>query len=87
MDTADWTRYSPQHQFDFSGDKLAQQWSRLHRVDAEPYPDSAYVERFLNQSPLVLSSINLSEQSSQYLSEQLQQAWPLTPCLIVSPGI
>ena len=77
MDTTAWVKYSPQHQFDFSGDKLAQQWSRLHRVDDEPFPDSAYVERFLRQSPLVLSSINLSEQSSQYLSEQLQQAWRL----------
>ncbi len=41
MNTRNWSDFPhPQKPFDYSGDKLAKAWKKLHRGDCEPWPDS-----------------------------------------------
>jgi tetratricopeptide (TPR) repeat protein len=58
----------PDKAFDYSGDKLAKAWSKLHAGDQEPYPDEKHVGR------LVKANAKLGKDAAK-IAAQLQDAW------------
>ncbi|MGH8042222.1 MAG: hypothetical protein ACREPN_09285 [Rudaea sp.] len=58
----------PDKAFDYTGDKLAKAWSKLHAGDLEPFPDESQVSRQLK------SNAKLGKGAGK-LAAQLQDAW------------
>ena len=54
--------------FEYSGDKLAKAWDKLHAGDAEPYPDQARIAKLLKVNPKL-------GKDAAAIADTLQQAW------------
>ncbi len=54
--------------FDYTGDKLAKAWPKLHAGDQEPYPDEKHVAALIKANP------KLGKDSTS-IAVQLQDAW------------
>lgn len=58
----------PYKAFDYSGDKLAKAWPKLHAGDLEPFPDEKHIARLLKANPKLGKDANT-------ISAQLSDAW------------
>lgn len=58
----------PDKAFDYTGDKLAKAWKKLHAGDLEPFPDEKHVAALLKANPKL-------GKDAGTLAEQLQEAW------------
>jgi uncharacterized protein YdbL (DUF1318 family) len=58
----------PDKAYDYTGDKLAKAWPKLHAGDQEPYPDEKYLAKLLKTNP------TLGKDAGK-LAAQLQDAW------------
>jgi tetratricopeptide (TPR) repeat protein len=56
--------------FDYSGDKLAKAWGKLHAGDCEPYPDEARIAALLAAHPKLGKAADAGK-----IAGTLQQAW------------
>lgn len=54
--------------YDYSGDKLAKAWAKLHAGDQEPFPDDKHVAKLIKANP------KLGKDAAK-LAAQLQDAW------------
>ncbi|MEP6880379.1 MAG: hypothetical protein ABI866_00230 [Dokdonella sp.] len=69
MAKKNWTAFPHKDKaFDYTGDKLAKAWPKLHAGDQEPYPDEKHVAALLKANP------KLGKDSAS-IAQQLQDAW------------
>ena len=54
--------------FDYSGDKLAKAWPKLHAGDQEPFPDETHVDVLLKANPKL-------GKDAAAIAADLQEAW------------
>ncbi len=64
----------PDASFDYAGAKLKKAWPRLHRGDAEPFPDAAWVTQILDEAPTAGKSIK-GKAEPKAIAEALGDAW------------
>lgn len=66
---AKWAAFPyPDKAFDYTGDKLAKAWPKLHAGDQEPFPDEKHVTKLLKANP------KLGKDAAK-LADALQDAW------------
>jgi tetratricopeptide (TPR) repeat protein len=66
-----WTKFPHESKsFDYSGDKLAKAWPRLHAGDCEEFPDAARIAAVLKANPKLGKAADAGA-----IAETLQQAW------------
>jgi len=58
----------PDKAFDYSGDKLAKAWPKLHAGDQEPFPDEKHVGKLLKANSAL-------GKDAAAIAQQLQDAW------------
>lgn len=58
----------PDKAFDYTGDKLAKAWAKLHAGDQEPYPDEKHIAKLLKANP------KLGKDAGK-IATALQDAW------------
>ena len=56
--------------FDYSGDKLAKAWPKLHAGDCEPFPDEKHIGKLIKSNPALAKA-----GAAANLADQLQAAW------------
>lgn len=56
--------------FDYSGDKLAKSWAKLHAGDQEPFPDEAHVAKLIKSNSKLGKSADAGK-----IAAQLQEGW------------
>jgi hypothetical protein len=56
--------------FDYTGDKLAKAWAKLHAGDCEPFPDEAHVAALLKAKPALGKAADAGK-----IAAELQEAW------------
>lgn len=56
--------------FDYSGDKLAKSWTKLHAGDQEPFPDEAHVAKLIKSNSKLGKSADAGK-----IAAQLQEGW------------
>jgi tetratricopeptide (TPR) repeat protein len=60
----------PNKAFDYSGDKLAKAWAKLHAGDQEPFPDEAHVGKLLKGNAKLGKAADAGK-----IAAQLQEGW------------
>lgn len=60
----------PNKAFDYSGDKLAKAWAKLHAGDQEPFPDEAHVGKLLKGNSKLGKAADAGK-----IAAQLQEGW------------
>lgn len=60
----------PNKAFDYSGDKLAKAWAKLHAGDQEPFPDEAHVGKLLKGNAKLGKTADAGK-----IAAQLQEGW------------
>ncbi len=74
MAKSNWAPFShPDKAFDYTGDKLAKAWPKLHAGDQELFPDEKHVAKLLKANP-ELNKLGFSKDAGK-LAAQLQDAW------------
>lgn len=69
MDTSNWAKFDQTgRKFEYLGDQLKENWSRLHAGDREPFPDQRRVEAGLSTHPEL-------GQDPERIAAELQGAW------------
>jgi tetratricopeptide (TPR) repeat protein len=58
----------PDKAYDYTGDKLAKAWPKLHAGDQEPFPDDQHIAALLKTNPKL-------GKDAGAIAEQLQEAW------------
>jgi hypothetical protein len=76
MSTTTWAKFPHSNKaFDYTADKLKKVWPRLHRGDAEPFPDAERLAALAESAPLLTKSIKGFKNDFSALSETLVDAW------------
>ena len=60
----------PNKAFDYSGDKLAKAWAKLHAGDQEPFPDEAHVGKLVKGNAKLGKAADAGR-----IAAQLQEGW------------